>query len=393
MADGLMNNPFLGLLNMGLSPEQAQAQIDEQRAMQFANMNPQQRRAAGLYQGITGIGRALGARDPMLEQASQIRALQQQFDTQTVEGLTGFARALESINPALAAQAGQMARKMRAEEADIESKQALTRSRMRENDPREMFIRANADKYTPESIQNFSSSGNYSDLRQITKDAKDIAPSADFVAVAGELGFGVKNKIGDYSPEQLKAINQTLLERGVRKAKAGAAQLGLNMQSPKDVADFRSKLLGTVSDQRRGFEAADRAVTLAENAINTGNFASAEGLASQLAKASGDTQLSNRDVQKYRTDPSFVGTVADVTSRLFQGTPTKDTLKKLKEYAEVLRKKQEDSIKLELEVQRELAKSSGIADKDINTAFKGIIPEKQKTKITLSTGVVVDRED
>lgn len=109
MADGLMANPYIGLLNMGMSPEQAQAQIDEQRALQFANLNPQQRIASGIYKGITQIGRALGSRDPMLEQASQIRALQQQFDTNTAEGMAGFARALASINPALSAQAGQMA--------------------------------------------------------------------------------------------------------------------------------------------------------------------------------------------------------------------------------------------------------------------------------------------
>ena len=59
MADGMMGNPFLGLLNQGLSPEQAQAEVDRQRALQFASLNPQTQLAAGLYQGITGIGRAL----------------------------------------------------------------------------------------------------------------------------------------------------------------------------------------------------------------------------------------------------------------------------------------------------------------------------------------------
>jgi len=51
MADGLMANPYLELLNLGVSPEQAQQQIDQQRALQFANMNPQQRMAAGIYGG------------------------------------------------------------------------------------------------------------------------------------------------------------------------------------------------------------------------------------------------------------------------------------------------------------------------------------------------------
>ena len=103
MADGLMN-PYSSLLNMGLSPEQAQAQIDEQRALQFANLNPQQRMAAGIYQGITGIGRALGARDPMLEQASQMRELAQQFDMGTSQGQMQYARALQKAGNIQGAQ-------------------------------------------------------------------------------------------------------------------------------------------------------------------------------------------------------------------------------------------------------------------------------------------------
>ena len=127
MADGLMNNPYLGLLNMGLSPEQAQAQIDEQRAMQFANMNPQQRMAAGIYQGITGIGRALGAKDPMLEQASQMRALAQQFDTNTAEGMMQFSQALQRMgNTQAARQVAQDAQQMMLREAQLGKLEAET---------------------------------------------------------------------------------------------------------------------------------------------------------------------------------------------------------------------------------------------------------------------------
>ena len=124
MADGLMNNPYLGLLNMGLSPEQAQAQIDEQRAMQFANMNPQQRIASGIYKGITGASRALGVRDPMLEQASQMRALAQQFDTTTADGLMQYAQALQRMGNIQGAQAAAMqARQM----MEVEAKTAKVR--------------------------------------------------------------------------------------------------------------------------------------------------------------------------------------------------------------------------------------------------------------------------
>ena len=123
MADGMMSNPFLGLLNQGLSPEQAQAEVDRQRALQFASMNPQTQLAAGLYQGITGIGRALGARDPMLEQASQLRAMAQQFDTTNSAGMLQYANALKQVNPQLAQQAAMQAQQM----AQMEAKTSLVR--------------------------------------------------------------------------------------------------------------------------------------------------------------------------------------------------------------------------------------------------------------------------
>ena len=117
MADGMMGNPYLGLLNLGLSPEQAQAEVDKQRAMQFANLNPQQRIASGIYGGLTQVSRALGARDPMLEQASQLRQLAGQFDTTTSEGMMQYANALRQINPQMSQQAVLQARQMMQAEA------------------------------------------------------------------------------------------------------------------------------------------------------------------------------------------------------------------------------------------------------------------------------------
>jgi hypothetical protein len=123
MADGLMGNPYVGLLSAGLTPEQAQAAVDQQKAMQFANLNPQQRMASGIYQGITGIGRALGVKDPMLEQASKLREMASQFDTTTAEGMMQYANALRQVNPQAAQQAAMQAQQM----MQTETKTALVR--------------------------------------------------------------------------------------------------------------------------------------------------------------------------------------------------------------------------------------------------------------------------
>ena len=395
MADGMMSNPFLGLLNQGMSPEQAQAEVDRQRALQFANLNPQQRVAAGIYEGITGIGRALGARDPMLEQASQLRQLASQFDTTTAEGMMQYANALRQVNPQAAQQAAMQAQQMMLSGVKIESERALTEQRRREKaskDPIQEFVRANAKNYTPESIQEFTTTGDFSVLKRFTEEEKNVKTPAEFAAVANELGFGAKPTLDKYTPEQTQAVNRTLLDRGVKKAAAGATQIP-GVKEVQDVPGLRAKVLGTIADARRGYESASRAVTLADDALQTNNFASAAGLASALAKASGDTQLSNKDVEKYRTDPAFVGTVADVTARLVRGTPTADTLKKLRSYAQVLKKKQEESIKRELDTQRELARRAGFKNEDIDVAFGGILEGSQKAPRRTASGVTYTVEE
>lgn len=395
MADGMMGNPYLGLLNAGLSPEQAQAEVDRQRAMQFANLNPQQRIASGIYGGLTQAVRALGARDPMLEQASQLRQLAQQFDTTTAEGMMQYANALRQINPQAAQQAAMQAQQMMLSGVKIESEKALTEQRRREKaskDPIQEFVRANAKNYTPESIQEFTTTGDFSVLKRFTEEEKNVKTPAEFAAVANELGFGSKNTLDQYTAEQTQAINRTLLDRGVKRAAAGAVQIP-GVKEVQDVPGLRSKVLGTIADARRGYESASRAVTLADDALKTNNFASAAGLASALAKASGDTQLSNKDVEKYRTDPAFVGTVSDVVARLVQGTPTADTLRKLRSYAQVLKKKQEESIQRELDTQRELARRAGFKNEDIDVAFGGILEGGRKTQRRTASGVIYTVEE
>jgi hypothetical protein len=141
MANGLMANPYSGLLAMGLSPEQAQSQVDQQRAMQFAQMAPEQRIASGIFGGLTRAGRALGAKDPLLEQASKMRELAQQYDTTTAEGMMQYARALQQMGNIQAAQAAALqARQM----MEVEAKTAKVRQeavRAEETNLREIRLR------------------------------------------------------------------------------------------------------------------------------------------------------------------------------------------------------------------------------------------------------------
>ncbi len=397
---------LLGLLQQGFTPDQARQQLDEAKAMQMAKMTGREMTRMGLIQGgqdlRRGLMAALGqeAQDPTLQMASRIRDLGNQFNTNTAEGMMQFANALAPINRQMAAQVAASARKMALDEAKLESEKALTAQRKREReakDPRQEFIRANADKYTPESLDDFIKSGKFSDLKPVTKADATTKPPADFLAVAVELGFGQKPTFGEYTQEQVKAINQTLLDRGTSKAKAGAPKTEVvvpGMKEVKDVPDLRNKVLNTVAKPKEAYDAAGSAITLADEAIKNKNFAAAAALSRQLAKAAGEQQLSAADVRAFGVDPSLVGSIADVATKLATGTPTEDTLRKMKQLATVLRQKQAGVISRELDTQRRLAARSGFKAEDIEEAFGGILEGAPKgRKITTRSGNTVIIED
>lgn len=121
---------ILGLLQQGFTPEQARAQVDEARAMQFAQLSPSQQRTMLGMQAASGVGRSLGSlfgvqqEDPTVRMATQLRELQTQFDTTTAQGMGQYAQALRQINPAMAEKAALMARDMGIKEAQLFREQA-----------------------------------------------------------------------------------------------------------------------------------------------------------------------------------------------------------------------------------------------------------------------------
>lgn len=398
-----MMTQLMTLVQGGMPPAQAIQYLRDAQAQQFAQMPLEQQTASniGKFAGRVGQGllRAAGVEDPMLVQASKIRELSAQFDTSTAEGMMQYARALQRVNPALAQQAATKAREMELTEAKIGSEKALATQREREKesvDPRQKFIQANADKYTPQSIQRFSETGRYQDLELITKADKGVKPPADFLAVAVELGYGEKTNIGDYSAPEVRAINQTLFERSAKKAAAGASsvQVGIpGIDKAKDVLDFRDKLNTTVKPYRDSINAADNAISLLNEGMKTNNFAAVAAAQRGLAKAAGETQISSADVKAFGGDPSLIGSIADVTSRLVTGTPTADTLKKMKIVAQIIKKKNEERLKDEEKMAKRTATRAGtIKPEDIEDIFQ-LKPSAQPKQITLKSGIVVTRED
>lgn len=95
----------------GQDPQMVQQAMDLQRA----KLSPEERLYMMGAQGGRAVGQGIGAlfgvdvQDPMVKQATQLRALASEFDTNTAEGLSKFAQAASKINPAIGMQAAQKA--------------------------------------------------------------------------------------------------------------------------------------------------------------------------------------------------------------------------------------------------------------------------------------------
>lgn len=161
MAD---NSIVQGLFGVDPAQYQQQQQIQQSNAnVQLAQLDPLQRANYSLMQGGTQLGNAgmqlLGAQDPMLKKASDLKQIASQFDTTTPEGLTQMAQvAMKAGYNNEAQRAIAAAQKMKLDQATIYQKSG-------EN----MQALLSSGKYTPESVAAYSQTRDPSQLVLIDK--------------------------------------------------------------------------------------------------------------------------------------------------------------------------------------------------------------------------------
>lgn len=97
MADNIVGNLF------GVTPEmyqQQQNQLQEAKALQYAQMSPEQQAQYGFFRGGQQLGAAaaglLGVEDPQLKMIRDVQAMRANYDVSTPEGLREFAQALST---------------------------------------------------------------------------------------------------------------------------------------------------------------------------------------------------------------------------------------------------------------------------------------------------------
>lgn len=363
------------------TPEEMQRQLTEQKALQFANMTPQQQTSYNIYKNTGNLGRGLAGafgvdvQDPAIKRATMLRQMASQFDTNTPEGLRQMAAALQSTDPELGFQVMQRADALELSQAKIGSEQALIKQREREKasaDPYQQFLRSAIGKVTPASLKKFKNSEDPQDLEWVDKpnltEIQKLQEYRDSLPVGSQARAEVDAKIkAEGEGKGTKIVNQL---PGVKGA--------------GDIVGLRQNLNTTLKPYRDSVNAADSAIALADDVLKTGNFASASALSRQLAKAAGEQQLSKADVDAFGGDPSLVGMVSDTVSRLATGTATADTTRKLKQLATIIKKKNEALENNEIKQTQRTAELSGLYTpeqvKEVFTLRGKTPPTTRKTK-------------
>lgn len=375
-----------GLFGGMSSPEEMQRQMIEQRAAKFAELTQNQQLSSMGYKGGANLGQGLASafgvdiQDPTIKKATMLRQLASQYNTNTAKGLRDMAEALRTTgDPESAAMLSQRAQQLDMEEAKLGSEQALKTQRERERDALDPFQQLlSKGVYTPASLALYKTSKNVADLK--FKD-KEYSPSE--IQTLQEYR---KTLISPAQDKEIAEVNAVIKAAGEGKGTKIVNEIP-GLKGTGDIVNLRQNLNATLKPYRDAVNAADSAIALADDVLKTGNFASFSALSRQLAKASGETQLSKSDVDAFGADPSLIGMVSDVVSKLATGTPSEDSTRKLKQLAQILKKKnqalEENEIK---QTQRTAELSNLYKPEQIKEVFtlRGNTPAAGETRTTKS---------
>lgn len=406
----------------------------QERAMAFAQLSPMQQADYGFYRGGQqlgdALGGALGGTDPQLQKIGLQQQILSELDPSKPEQNLMIAQKYARVAPELAMRIANEARTalVRIKQAQTISRQGVTpKIQVAERIALDEGLAAGTQPYKTRVAQLLQGSENLSDaerkgarVAEITRllnvgdggipfsqkeraaleaelatyERPDKRPSltSDRDAVSAEM-FNDK-PFAEITPAQKGIVNRRLNEEGRARARDSATVLP-GAKGVGDLVGLRKNINETVKPFRDAVNAADQSIGLADDVLKTGNFASAASLSRSLAKASGETQLSKQDVAAFGGDPSFVGSISDIASRLGTGTPTADTTRKLRALAVLLKKKNEALEKNEIKQLQTTARISGLYTEDqIKQVFTLRGESKGKTRTTAGgISYTVDEEN
>jgi hypothetical protein len=400
----------------GVSPEsyqQQQSALADQRALQYAKLDPFQQANYAIGRGAYGlagaVGGALGGQDPELQKISARNSIAKQIDFSDLNSIGQGIKMLGDAGDTVGAmQLAEIYRKAQSEAALTQQREAAGkaslaqagRERVQASPKEVQLAREVALLSGPEGSIEYNTAYATSLQEQIAKPeskkptTNELTNAENIALLAGPVGSPAYNKafMAEYSrltaPKEDKGpafgtdreavaaelygetftkltqaqkavVNKRVEDEQGKKAAAGATKLTNVLPGTEKLVDipaFRAKVQDTIGPQLKTINATDQALQAIEDSLATGNFASYRAAQVQFARAiSGAGDLNQRELKAAGADPSLLGGTADYLSNLFTSTPTTDTQNKIKTTLEAIRKVAAKKSSAEVEQQRKIA--------------------------------------
>ena len=234
-----------GLFGGMASPEEMQRQMIEQKAAQFAEMGQNQQLSSMAYKGGANLGQGLAGafgvniQDPTIQRATRLRQLASQYNTNTAKGLRDMANALQASDPESAFQLIQRAQAMetqaieaRGKEAEVSLKGAQTAKvgfETQELSDKQAGKNARVQLLRDAGLGESEAMGIASNDTAFSKyiETKKVPIPSDYAVQAQKLGFTAKPYLSDYTPDQVKKMEEGVVANKKAIAKAGAMNLDI----------------------------------------------------------------------------------------------------------------------------------------------------------------------
>jgi hypothetical protein len=200
-----------------------------------------------------------------------------------------------------------------------------------------------------------------------------VKTPADFAAAGRELGFGVRPNIGDYTPEETRAINNLLEGRGIRIAAAGVPKSGeVKIQDLSTARNVVKDLVGSSQDKLNTV----RDVRVQLNLAKQGEGAALPQLQRQLIKLVGDSQIAQGEVRAALGSAGIVGDTINAVNQFMTGVPTADKLASVEKVIDAL-----ENINAQAYNRNRKQATAIIGEAKFNEQTKkALIPPEYKTK-------------
>jgi hypothetical protein len=398
-----------GVLSMFMTPEQYQLMqntAQQQRAAQFASMDPMQQAQYGLFLGGSqlggAIGRGLGGEDRQLKLISQRQALSQNIDPSNPESILQVAQEASRLgDQPFALSLSEFARSAATE---------IARAKQLNEDRRNVASDIQVAKYRGELLTNIEALKDATDPESVARrqafqrqldslptkagdSTSDIKNAEAFALQKGargtpefnkefanqlerlttkadkDLTFGAERESKSFEKydkpfreltQAEKAVVNKLLEEDKRTiAKEGAPKM-LGGKNLEDIPQYRRNVQMTIEPQSRVVNAADQAINAVRQSISSGNSAAWNAAKTNFARAvSGSGDLNRQELQAAGIDPNVFVSAADYISTKLSSTPTIGTQKELEDAITSIRAVATKKARDEIERQRRLGERAG----------------------------------